>query len=36
MRFLLKVVSTNTRDAQTGLLVILDDIQYLFNCPDGF
>jgi len=30
-----KAVSTNTDDAKTGILVILDDVQYLFNVPDG-
>lgn len=36
MKYLIKAVSTNTKDMKTGILVNIDDCQYLFNTPDGF
>ena len=36
MKYLFKAISTNTRDLRTGLLVIMDESNYLFNIPDGF
>ena len=35
-KFSFKAISTNTRDLKTGLLLIFDETQYLFNIPDGF
>ena len=36
MRYLFKAISTNTKDLRTGLVVIIEDAQYIFNVPDGF
>jgi ribonuclease BN (tRNA processing enzyme) len=35
MKYLIKAISTNTKDMKTGLVIIIDDCQYLFNAPDG-
>jgi len=35
MKYLFKAISTNTKDMRTGILVMIDDVQYLFNTPDG-
>ena len=35
MKYLFKAISTNTKDMRTGILVTIDDVQYLFNTPDG-
>ena len=36
MKYLLKAISTNTKDMRTGLVLIIDDSTYLFNTCDGF
>ena len=30
-----KAISTNTKDMRTGLMLVIDDQQYVFNTPDG-
>ena len=36
MKYLLKAISTNTRDMKTAILYSISDKHYLFNCPDCF
>ena len=36
MKYLIKAVSTNTKDCKTGLMVSIDDTSYTFNTPDGY
>ena len=36
MKYLFKAISANTADSKTGIVVISDDCQYLFNAPEGF
>ena len=35
-QYLFKAISTNTKDMRTGLILTIDDQQYVFNTPDGF
>lgn len=35
MKQLIRAVAVNSRDLRTGLLVVIDDCQYIFNAPDG-
>ena len=36
MKYALRIVSTNTEASKTGLMVIFENMQYVFNVPDGF
>ena len=36
MHYLLKAINTNNRDLRTAVIFSIDDILYLFGCPDGF
>ena len=40
MKYFFKVITVNDSSemsgSNTGLLVVIDDVQYLFNAPDGF
>lgn len=36
MHYLLKAINTNNRDLRTAVIFNIDDIIYLFGCPEGF
>lgn len=40
MKYFFKVITVNDSGdmsgCNTGLLVVIDDVQYVFNTPDGF
>ena len=36
MKYFYKVITANCNDMNTGILVNVDDVQYLINVPDGF
>ena len=36
MIYSIQVITSNSNDLKTGILVVIDENQYIFNVPDGF
>lgn len=36
MKYLLKAILTNNRDAKSSIAFVIEERYYLFGCPDGF